>query len=98
MSQWAEIRHLHLVEGLPKKEIARRLQLDVKTVRRAVDQPTPPVRVSAPRVSSLDPWRDQITQWLRDDRKLTAKRIRRLLLGERPNPAISGRLKTGHFR
>ena len=39
MSQWAEIRHLHLVEGVPKKEIARRLQLDVKTVRRAVDRP-----------------------------------------------------------
>ena len=62
MSQWAEIRHLHLVEGVPKKEIARRLQLDVKTVRRAVDRPTPPVRVSPPRVSSLDPWRDQIEQ------------------------------------
>ena len=80
MSQWAEIRHLHLVEGVPKKEIARRLQLDVKTVRRAVDQPTPPERVSPPRACSLDPWRDQITQWLRDDPKLTAKRIRRLLL------------------
>ena len=46
MSQWAEIRHMHLVEGVPKKEIARRLLLDVKTVRRAVDQPTPPVRMS----------------------------------------------------
>ena len=80
MSQWAEIRHLHLVEGVPKKEIARRLQLDVKTVRRAVGQPTPPVRVSPPRVSSLDPWRDRIEQWLREDRKLTAKRVRRLLL------------------
>jgi transposase len=80
MSQWAEIRHLHLVEGLPKKEIARRLHLDVKTVRRAVDRPTPPVRVSPARPSSLAPWRAQIEQWLRDDRKLTAKRIRRLLL------------------
>ena len=28
MSQWAEVRHLHLVEGVPKKEIARRLKLD----------------------------------------------------------------------
>ena len=73
MSQWAEIRHLHLVEGVPKKEIARRLKLDVKTVRRAVDRPTPPVRVSPPRAGSLDPWRDQIEQWLREDRKLTAK-------------------------
>ena len=44
MSQWAEIRHLHLVEGVAKKQIARRLQLDIKTVRRAVEQPTPPVR------------------------------------------------------
>ena len=33
MSQWADIRHLHLVDGVPKKEIARRLKLDVKTVR-----------------------------------------------------------------
>ena len=46
MSQWAEIRHLHLVEGVPKKEIARRLRLDVKTVHRAVGRQTPPVRVS----------------------------------------------------
>ena len=80
MSQWAEIRHRHLVEGVPKKEIARRLQLDVKTVRRAVGRPTPLSRVSPPRVSSLDPWRDRIERWLREDRKLTAKRIRRLLL------------------
>ena len=80
MSQWAEIRHLHLVEGVAKKQITRRLQLDIKTVRRAVEQPTPPVRASSPRVRSLDPWREQIAQWLDQDRRLTAKRIRRLLL------------------
>ena len=80
MSQWAEVRHLHLVEGVAKKEIARRLQLDIKTVRRAVGRARPPVRVSPPRASSLDPWREQIKQWLREDRQLTAKRIRRLLL------------------
>ena len=40
MSQWVEVRHLHLVEGVPKKEIARRLKLDVKTVRRAIGRPT----------------------------------------------------------
>ena len=51
----AEIRHLHLAEGVPKKETARRLQLDVKTVRRAVGRPTPPARVSPPRPRSLDP-------------------------------------------
>ena len=80
MSQWAEIRHLHLVEGISKKEIARRLRLDIKTVRRAVGRATPPGWVSPPRASSLDPWREQIEQWLREDRKLTAKRVRRLLL------------------
>ena len=80
MSQWAEIRHLHLVEGVAKKQIARRLQLDIKTVRRAVEQPRLPVRASSPRVRSLDPWREQIAQWLDQDRRLTAKRIRRLLL------------------
>ena len=80
MSQWAEIRHLHLVEKVPKKEIARRLKLNVKTVRDVVDRPTPPVRVSPARASGLDPWREQIMQWLREDRRTTAKRIRRLLL------------------
>ena len=80
MSQWAEIRHLHLVDGVPKKEIARRLKLDIKTVRRAVDQQTSPVRVSRQRANSLDPWRGQIEQWLHQDRRLTAKRLRRLLL------------------
>ncbi len=64
MSQWGEARHLHLVEGVPKKEIARRLQMDVKTVRRAIRRPTPPVRVSPPRPGTLDPWRERIRQWL----------------------------------
>ena len=76
----AEIRHLHLVDGVPKREIARRLKLDIKTVRRAVDQQTSPVRVSRQRANSLDPWRGQIEQWLHQDRRLTAKRLRRLLL------------------
>ena len=80
MTQWAEIRHLHLVDGVPKKEIARQLKLDVKTVRRAIGRSTPPVRVSPPRPSALDPWRERIRQWLREEPQLTAKRIRRLLL------------------
>ena len=80
MSQWAEIRHLHLVERVPKKEIARRLKLDVKTVRRSISRSTPPVRVSPTRPGTLDPWRERITQWLREEPRLTAKRIRRLLL------------------
>ena len=80
MFQWAQVRHLHLAEGVPKKEIARRLKLDVKTVRRAIGRPTPPVRLSPPRPSSLDPWRERIRQWLCEEPRVTAKRIRRLLL------------------
>ena len=38
MSQWAEIRQMHVVDGVPKKQIAERLGLDTKTVRRAVAQ------------------------------------------------------------
>ena len=79
MTQWAEVRHLHLVEDVPKKEIARRLKLDVKTERRAMGRSTPPPRVSPRRPSSLDPWRERITQWLGEEPKVTAKRIRRLL-------------------
>ena len=80
MSQWAEVRHLHVVEGVPKKEIARRFKLDVKTVRRAIGRSMPPVRVSPPRPGTLDPWRERIKQWLCEEPRLTAKRIRRLLL------------------
>ena len=71
MSQWAEVRHLHLVEGVTKKEIARRLKLDVKTVRRAVGRQTPPVRVcrrgraawsrGESRSSSYQPWRRRVS-------------------------------------
>jgi transposase len=81
MSQWAEIRHLALVEAVAKKEIARRLGVDIKTVRRALSREVPPVhRASPPRGCRLDPWRPQIEAWLRSDPKLTAKRIGRLLL------------------
>ena len=30
MSQWAEIRQMHVVDGVPKKQIAERLGLDIK--------------------------------------------------------------------
>lgn len=80
MSQWAEIRHLHLVEEVPKKEVARRLGVDVKTVRRAlVKEVQPPRRESGRRPCRLDPWQESIEEWLRAEPKLTAKRIGQLL-------------------
>ena len=80
LSQWAEIRQMHVVDGVPKKQIAERLGLDIKTVRRAVAQAPAPARRAVSRPRHLDRWRAQIEQWLRQDRRLTAKRIRRLLL------------------
>jgi hypothetical protein len=35
VSQWAEIRQIHLVERVPLRENSRRLDLDVKTIRHA---------------------------------------------------------------
>jgi transposase len=69
------------VDGVPKKQIAQRFGLDVKTVRRALERDEAPVRrTSPPRGRRLDPWRSQIETWLREDRRLTAKRVRTLLL------------------
>jgi transposase len=80
VSQWAEIRQMHLVDGLPKKEVARRLGLDVKTVRRALEiEGAPQRRSSPPRGRLLDPHRDQIERWLQEDPKIMAKRIGDLL-------------------
>jgi transposase len=81
MSQWAEIRHLHMVQQIPKKVVARRLGVDVKTVRRALESAEGPVRrVSPRRGRRLDEHRGQIMRWLQQDPRLTAKRVRRLLV------------------
>ncbi len=83
VSQWAEIRHMHLVAGVPKKEVARRLGLDVKTVRRALARSEAVFeRRSPPRGRALDPWREKIEGWLRTEPRLSAKRIRLLLVEE----------------
>ena len=79
MSQWAELRHQHFVDGVPKKALARRFGLDVKTVRRALERQDPPRRASAPRPRLLDPYREDIEALLLEDSKITAKRIGRLL-------------------
>ena len=81
VSLWAEIRHMHMVQQVPKKEVARRLGVDVKTVRRALDRSEAPERrVSPRRGRRLEPQREQIKSWLRQDPKLTAKRVRRMLI------------------
>jgi transposase len=79
VSQWAEIRHQHYVEAVPKKELARRFGLDIKTVRRALVREEIPKRAVRVRPRLLDAYRDQIEEFLRQDADITAKRIGRLL-------------------
>lgn len=81
VSQWAEIRQMHLVDGVPKKEVARRFDLDIKTVRRAVQRADPPLvrKLGARPPSKLDSCREEIAALLRSEPRLTAKRIGRLL-------------------
>lgn len=100
MSQWAEIRHMFAVDHVPKKEIARRLDLDVKTVRRALARAAAPRRrESPPRGGRLDCWRDRIEAWLKEEPKLTAKRIGRLLAPDSgPVPARTLRRYVARLR
>ena len=54
VEDWAEIRRLHLAEGLSIKEIARQLGVARNTVRSAVRSDAPPVFERKPRPSAVD--------------------------------------------
>lgn len=71
---WAHIRHLFFGEKLAKKAIARRLNLDPKTVREALKKRTF-LRTLAPRPSKLDPFRGAIAELLASHPDLSAVRI-----------------------
>lgn len=76
LSLWSEIRRLYLVERMYKKEIARRLGVCVKTVRRAVKQDKPPLeKIIRVRESQLDPFKETIASLLFHYPKLSAIRI-----------------------
>ena len=54
LEEWAEVRRLHRAEGVPIKEIARRLGLARNTVRAALRADAPPSRERGPRGSLVD--------------------------------------------
>jgi hypothetical protein len=54
LDEWAEIRRLHRAEGVPIKEIARRLGLARNTVRAALRAEGPPSHERGPRGSAVD--------------------------------------------
>ena len=71
---------MHIVEGVPKKELARRFGVDIKTVRRHVEGGDDyPARKTPKRRRALDDHRPAIEKLLEDDAKVSAKRIGRLL-------------------
>jgi transposase len=56
VEDWAEIRRLHRAEGVPIKEIARRLGVARNTVRAALSSDGPPKYRRAARGSIVDPY------------------------------------------
>lgn len=79
--QWAEIRRLHLSEGVGIKRIAKRLGLARNTVRAALRSEEPPRYRRPRRPSKLDPFRGEILRLLRDDDEIPGKRVLEILQG-----------------
>jgi transposase len=76
ISQWAEIRRLHEVEGLSGRAIARRLRCDRVTVSKALAMPQPPDETTrAKRGSILDPHKKKIDALVDQFPELSAVRI-----------------------
>lgn len=76
VSQWAEIRRLHEVEGFSQRGIARRLGCDRTTVRKALAMPRPPDETTrAKRGSILDSHKKKIDALVDRFPELSAVRI-----------------------
>jgi transposase len=79
VQQWAEIRRLHLVEGVAIKEIARRTGLARNTVRTALRSAEPPGYRRPPRPSKLDSFKEEIHGLLKADPDVPGQRVRELI-------------------
>ena len=79
VEQWAELRREHFVGGKSIKELARATGLSRNTVRRALRAERPPSYARTPKVSVLEPFKDEIHRLLREDPKLPSVRVRELL-------------------
>jgi transposase len=66
VEDWAEIRRLHRAEGVPIKEIARRLGVARNTVRAALNSDRPPVFQRAPRGHVADAYEPQMRALLQE--------------------------------
>lgn len=79
MEDWAEIRRLHRAEGVPIKEIVRRLGVARNTVRAALASDRPPRYERAARGSVADAYEPQVrallAQWPKMPSPVIARRI-----------------------
>ena len=79
MEDWAEIRRLHRAEGVPIKEIARRLGVARNTVRAALASDRPPRYERAARGSVADAYEPRVrallAQWPKMPSPVIARRI-----------------------
>lgn len=77
MEDWAEIRRLHRAEGVPIKEIARRLGVARNTVKAALGSERPPKYERAPRGSVTDAFEPRVRALLREVPRMVAPEIAR---------------------
>lgn len=75
METWAHIRHLFFVENLPKKAIARKLNLDPKTVRNALNKETFSHSYPIERTSKLDDFKEKIDELIKEYPGISGTRI-----------------------
>src|SRR6476469_8604141 len=79
LEDWAEIRRLRRAEGVPIKEIARRLGVARNTVRAALSSDRPPQYQRAARGSVVDAYESRIrallSEWPRMPAPVVAERI-----------------------
>jgi transposase len=86
---WAEIKRLAMFEKLTVAEIARRLLLDRKTVRRALRRERCPVKQYPPRPSMLDSFKPYIAERLQAHPRLPAT----VLLQEIQRQGYTGKIR-----
>jgi transposase len=72
---WAEIRRLYHVEKLSQREIARSLEINRRTIRRALKHDHAPPSPARKRASILDPFEKDVKELLAQTPRITAVRM-----------------------